>query len=64
MKKREDTYESCYECAIALGAKVPPGDLRGITVHGGECPYCKKPKTLIPHCDFDWPKEGKKAWFD
>ena len=62
MKKKH--YESCRDCALKLGATVPK-DRMVCTVSAGKCPYCKeKNVTLIPHCDYDWPKEGKKAIFD
>jgi hypothetical protein len=63
MKKREDTWNACHECSVKLGGKLPPKFIG--TVMTGRCEYCKKKsKTLIPHCDYDWPKEGRKAMWD
>jgi hypothetical protein len=62
MKKKH--YESCHDCAIKLGAKMPKEGQMGITVWEGICPYCQTKDTLIPHRDYDWPKENVKAWFD
>lgn len=63
MKRKH--YESCEPCALKMGAREPKHGLDGITVSMGRCPYCLlKNVTLIPHCDYDWPKEGRKAVWD
>lgn len=55
----------CHECQIKAGAVVPKGDHRGITVQMGTCGAClKADATLVPSCDYNWPKEGRKAIFD
>lgn len=55
----------CQECQIARGAVLPRGGLFGVTIMRGVCVGCLKLNSaLIPDCDFNWPKEGKKAIFD
>lgn len=55
----------CHKCQLALGAVVPKGGHRGITVSLGTCGVCLSPdSTLVPSCDYHWPKEGRKAVFD
>lgn len=55
----------CHECQIKAGAVVPRGGHRGITVQLGTCGGClKADATLVPSCDYHWPKEGRKAVFD
>lgn len=67
-KKKTQTEESwhyCHECQIERGGKVPKNGHQGITVMFGKCLKCGLDgMCLIPNADYDWPKSGKKAWFD
>ena len=55
----------CHDCQLKAGAVVPKGGHIGITVSIGTCGGClKEGATLVPGCDYHWPKEGKKAIFD
>ena len=53
----------CHECQLARGAKAPDGPMI-VTVSAGTCAMCCKDTTLVPSCDYDWPKKGKKAIWD
>lgn len=58
-------YGKCHECQLAAGAEVPKGDLRGVTMTQGVCSGCLKvDASLVPSCDYNWPKEGRRAIFD
>lgn len=61
---KKKSWHACHECNLALGAKVPKGELRGVTMTHGKCPYCGEVRTLIPHEDYHWPKEGRRAVWD
>lgn len=54
----------CHECQIKRGARVPNGGQMGITVSVGVCNACGEKTTIVPTCDYDWPKQGVKAIFD
>jgi hypothetical protein len=56
--------DMCYTCSIAHGARPPRGGLKGITACEGKCPSCKEETSIIPQCDFHWPKLGKHAIWD
>jgi hypothetical protein len=54
----------CHGCQLKRGG-VPPKGHGAITCSTGTCSKCKnKNVTLVPTCDYDWPKTGKKAVFD
>ena len=53
----------CHECQLSRGAKLPRGD-NAITCSLGNCGKCKKQTYLVPDCDYNWPKLGKKAIWD
>lgn len=58
-------YGSCHDCRLAAGGVVPPDGHMGITVTMGTCSEClNRDATLVPYCDYHWPKEGRKAVFD
>lgn len=57
-------WHYCHKCQMARGAKLPKGGQGAITVTSGECGLCGKQATLVPNNDYDWPKKGRKAWFD
>lgn len=62
-KKEQEDWHYCHSCQIARGGTMPdPG--KAITVMGGTCSRCGEKSTLIPNNDYDWPKKGKRAWFD
>ena len=55
----------CDSCQLERGARVPKGGHGAITVTLGTCSGCLRIGVgLVPNCDYDWPKEGKKAIFD
>jgi hypothetical protein len=54
----------CHKCQLKRGGKVPKRGHNGITVHAGVCGGCKKRTTIVPSCDYDWPKKGLKAVWD
>lgn len=58
MTNKEDELEHyfmCNDCAVKKGGIYPEGHVCTMTF--GECPYCKRTRTLIPWCDFNWPKD-------
>lgn len=55
-KASKKLKEYCHACQIKRGGKVPRGGHDGITVYGGVCDGCNEPGTLVPSCDYDWPK--------
>lgn len=57
------SWHACHDCNLNLGGVVPEGE-RCVTMCGGTCPYCGAAGTLIPHADYDWPGEGRKAEWD
>ena len=59
--KQED-WHYCHTCQVARGGRLDESAC--ITVMEGKCSLCKKVATLIPTRDYDWPKQGRKAWFD
>lgn len=61
---KQESWHYCHSCQIKRGAKMPEGGQMAITVMTGKCSGCKKKDTLIPNADYDWPKQGRKAWFD
>lgn len=50
---KPEHYWLCIDCAKEKGGIFPEGHV--CTVMKGECPYCKKDKTIVPWVDFDWP---------
>lgn len=56
-------WHACAECILANGGRWPEGPNIG-TVMAGKCFNCGKERTLIPLCDFNWPKEKIKAIWD
>lgn len=63
MKKNDPLphYHICAKCAEERGGVPVPWP---VTVMSGKCPYCGTKATLIPTCDFNWPKIGRKAVWD
>ena len=46
--------ETCHECAMAAGGRIPPGHLS--TVHNGTCPIClREGQSLTEPRDYEYP---------
>lgn len=61
--KKGDGY--CHDCQLKRGAVEPKHGLEGVTCTLGTCSGCgEKGSSLVPDCDYDWPKEGRKAVWD
>lgn len=54
----------CDACQKKRGGKVPKHGHMGITVSFGTCNDCDEQTTIVPSCDYDWPKQGIKAIWD
>ncbi len=52
----EDGY-LCDRCARSRGWKWPEGHVA--TIHGGECPSCRKQSFLA--CEDDWLRKNEKT---
>lgn len=58
-------YDYCHACQLKRGAEEPRGGLGCVTVTSGICAGCLGLNvSLIPSCDFNWPKEGISAIWD
>ena len=61
---KEDDWHYCADCQYARGGVLPKGFI-ACTVTTGTCSRCGRTEmTLWPNNDFDWPQQGRKAWFD
>lgn len=57
-------YGFCHDCQVKRGGVVPAHGHRGITIALDICSQCLKNEGCVPTCDYDWPKEGRKAIWD
>lgn len=65
VKTFDRLHGRCHQCQLKLGAEVPKGGLVGVTVTTGVCAHCLKLNaSLVPDCDYNWPKKGRRAIFD
>lgn len=60
--QKGDDWHYCHKCQTERGGIFEKG--KCVTVTKGTCSRCGKTRTLVPNIDYDWPEEGKKAWFD
>lgn len=55
----------CHDCQLKRGGVVSKMyENGGNTVCEGICNECGERTTIVPSCDYDWPKYGKKAVWD
>lgn len=62
-KTNRTSWYACHACNVSMGGVVPK-DERAVTAMRAACPYCGFVAMLVPHCDYDWPAEGKAAVWD
>lgn len=60
--KKENPFPHYWICDLCATERGGVCEQDGITMTAGKCEYCGNPDiTLIPVCDFDWPKHGIRA---
>jgi hypothetical protein len=63
MVTRKKTGGFCHKCQLKRGGVAPKG-MGCVTATLGICSECGEDTSLIPSCDYNWPKLGKKAIWD